>query len=284
MSELADFLEALDLVETGPGRFRAGHARTGRGVVFGGELLAQAIVAATRVTPGMEVRSVQALFARGTLADRAIELEVEQFRSGRSLASTTVTVSQEERRCARALVLSSVEEPDLVRHQAPMPKVHPVDASPPTDAFGFVPGEVRVPNAIDLLASEQSFPAELSVWTRCPGVPDDRAIHQGLVANATDGFLIGTAMLPHEGLGQADAHVTVSTGVLTHTIDFHEPADVTDWLLIHQRSTYAGRGRCFGVGEVFAADGRLLASFAQQALLRYFPEGQSPEGRETTIF
>ena len=76
---------------------------------------------------------------------------------------------------------------------------------------------------VDISDPEAVGPAELDVWTRFVGAPDDPAISQALLAFATDGFLIGTAMRPHPGVGQAQAHRTLSTGVISHTLTFHEP-------------------------------------------------------------
>ena len=78
-------------------------------------------------------------------------------------------------------------------------------------------------------------------------------------------------MRPHEGVGQSMAHVSVATTVLTQTLTFHEPFQAADWLLLDQRSTYAGRGRSHGTAEVFAADGRLVASFTQDNMVRGMP-------------
>ena len=83
-------------------------------------------------------------------------------------------------------------------------------------------------------------------------------------------------MRPHPGVGQALAHVTISTTVLTHTLSFHEPFDASQWLLLAQESPYAGRGRSYGRAHVFSADGRVVASFVQDNMIRDFPAGQAP--------
>ena len=98
-------------------------------------------------------------------------------------------------------------------------------------------------------------------------------MNQALLAYASDGFLIATAMRPHEGIGQSMAHVSVATTVLTQTLTFHEPFRAGDWLLLDQRSTYAGRGRSHGAADVFTADGRLVASFTQDNMVRDIPPG-----------
>ena len=131
--------------------------------------------------------------------------------------------------------------------------------------------ELRIVGGVDLADPEAVGPAELDVWTRFVGAPDDPAIGQELLAFASDGFLIGTAMRPHAGVGQAQAHHTLSTGVISHTLTFHEPFVAGEWLLLSQRSPYAGHGRTFGCGDVFREDGHLVASFVQDAMVRAMP-------------
>jgi acyl-CoA thioesterase II len=130
---------------------------------------------------------------------------------------------------------------------------------------------VRVAGGVDVADPAAVGPADLDVWTRFVGAPDDPTIDQALLAFATDGFLIGTAMRPHDGVGQAQAHVTVSTGVVSHTLTFHEPAPAREWLLLSHHSPYAGRGRSYGAAAVFRADGALVASFVQDAMIRPLP-------------
>jgi acyl-CoA thioesterase len=75
-------------------------------------------------------------------------------------------------------------------------------------------------------------------------------------------------MRPHRGVGQAQAHVTLSTGVISHTLTFHEPCPAHEWFLLSQRSPYAGHGRAYGRADVFRSDGVLAASFVQDAMIR----------------
>jgi acyl-CoA thioesterase II len=91
---------------------------------------------------------------------------------------------------------------------------------------------------------------------------------QELLAYATDGFLIGTAMRPHKGVGQAMAHLALSTGVISHTLTFHEPFSAGQWMLMANEVPYAGRGRTYGRAHVFTEDGRLIASFVQDGMVR----------------
>jgi acyl-CoA thioesterase II len=122
----------------------------------------------------------------------------------------------------------------------------------------------------------QVGPPELYVWSRFSQVPAGLAASQALLAFASDGFLIATAMRPHPGVGQALAHVTISTSVVAQTISFHEPFDAGGWLLLAHRSPYAGRGRSYGEADVFSEDGRLVASYTQENIIRHMPDGQAP--------
>ena len=82
-------------------------------------------------------------------------------------------------------------------------------------------------------------------------------------------------MRPHAGVGQAQAHVTVSTGVVSHTLTFHEPAPAGAWLLLSHHSPYAGRGRCYGTANVFREDGAMVASYVQDGMIRPLPAARA---------
>jgi acyl-CoA thioesterase len=178
-----------------------------------------------------------------------------------------VTITQGDRLCTRSIVLLTADETDLIRHADPMPAAPSPDESGARQTDGGA-WEVRVVGDVDVSDPDAVGPAELEVWTRFVGAPDDPAINQALLAFATDGFLIGTAMRPHAGVGQAQAHVSISTGVISHTLTFHEPCSAGEWLLLSHRSPYAGRGRSYGRADVFRADGQLVASFVQDAMIR----------------
>ena len=136
--------------------------------------------------------------------------------------------------------------------------------------------DMRIVDDVDISDPELVGPAELDVWSRFPGAPADLTTSQALLAYASDGFLIATAMRPHAGVGQALAHVSISTTVLSQTLTFHEPFDAGEWLLLGHESPYAGRGRGYGRADVFTQDGRLVASYVQENMIRDFPEGQAP--------
>jgi acyl-CoA thioesterase II len=261
------FLDALTLEPVGDDRYRASHLRSEHNVVFGGQLLAQSALAGLAGQEGKAVKTIHTVFARAASPDAPLDIAVERMHGGRSVASSTVTISQGDQVCTRSLVLLSAEEPDVIRH-ADTPR----SASSPDDVGGNVRSsgawELGVVGDVDLNDPELVGTPELDVWVRFVGAPDDPAIDQALVAYSTDGFLIGTAMRPHAGVGQSQAHRTLSTGVLSHTLTYHERCPAAEWHLLEQWSSYAGHGRSYGRGDIFRADGQLAASFVQDAMIR----------------
>jgi acyl-CoA thioesterase II len=267
-------LASLTLEPTDPDRYRAPNVDSGHGVVFGGQLLAQAIVAGLAGQEAMAVKTVHTVFARSADPAQGVEIEVDRMHGGRSFASATVTIHQGDRLCTRSLVLLSSDDDELIRHaDSPRQPSDPARAEPMGESGGA--WEIRVVDGVDISDPEAVGPADLDVWTRFVGAPDDPGVNQALLAFATDGFLIGTAMRPHAGVGQAQAHRTLSTGVVSHTLTFHEPCHAGEWMLLSHHSPYAGRGRSYGRADVFTPQGELVASFVQDSMIRPMPERAS---------
>jgi acyl-CoA thioesterase len=264
---IESLLGALTLEPTGDDTYKAEHVEAGHGVVFGGQLLAQSIVAAAAGHEGKTVKTIHTVFARAASPDAPAEIAVDRMHAGRAFASSTVTISQGDRLCARSQVLLTGDDPDFIRHADAAPAVAHPDASANTGADSGA-WEIRFVGDVDVNDPELVGPPALDVWTRFVGAPDDPLISQALLAYATDGFLIATAMRPHRGVGQSQAHVTLSTGVVSHTLTFHEPCAASEWMLLSHHSTYAGRGRAYGSANVFGLDGALAASFVQDAMIR----------------
>jgi acyl-CoA thioesterase II len=286
MTQLSDVLAVLDLEQSGDDRFVARHLDEGHGVVFGGQLLAQTVVAAARTIPDKEVLSVHNVFARGASIAEPLTVTVERVQAGRAFASVTVTTAQERGICTRAVVLLHAPDPDLIRHADPAPKVEDAAAATPPDHAGGEGSwwDVRIVDGVDISDPDAVGPPELRVWSRVPGAPDDLVTSQALLAYASDGFLIATAMRPHAGVGQSMAHQTISTTVVTQTLTFHEPFHAGGWLLLDHRSTYAGRGRSHGGASVFTEDGALVASYTQDNMVRDYPEGRAPATGERSKY
>jgi acyl-CoA thioesterase II len=281
MPEPYPILNSLALEQTGVSSFRGPSVPSElRPVVFGGQLMGQMIVAAAASLPGKTVRSLHAIFARAGTVSEPVDLEVDVMHSGRALGSVSVTARQGARLLSRGLLLLDAGEPDLIRHSELKPAVAgPDDTEPPKGPEEGA--EVRIVDGVDLMTPEVTGPPELYVWTRFSHAPDDQAVHQALVSWYTDPFLIASAMRPHDGVGQAMAHDTISTGVITHTLSFHEPVDATGWLLMANRSIFAGHGRTYGMGQVFTEDGQQVASYVQDNLVRAFRDEPAARGKGT---
>jgi acyl-CoA thioesterase len=247
-------LAAFDLERTGENSFLGQHADMGHGVVFGGQLLGQTLVAAAAGHDGKVPKTVHTVFARAARPDAPMEITVAPVHAGRAFASSTVTTSQGDRVCTQSVVLLTADEPDFIRHADDGPALAAPDERADDGTW-----QVRVVDGVDLSDPDAVGPPELDVWTRFDGAPGSPLLDQALLAFATDGFLIGTAMRPHEGVGQAQAHKTLSTGVISHTLTFHEPVAAAEWMLLRHHSTYAGRGRTYGRADVFSAAGVLVA-------------------------
>lgn len=275
MRGLSELFDALDLEPDGDHRFRARNVPGERDVVFGGQILGQSIVAATRILPGKEVKTIHTVFARGGRVNESLQIDVDPMHAGRSFASATVTASQGPRLCARSLVVLHQPEADVIRHAAPANEVAGPDETRATP-YEFAGYEIGVVGGVDISDPDAVGPAELPVWVRFRGAPPDLTVSQALLAWASDGFLIGTAMRPHKGIGQQQAHSAISTGVISHTLTFHEPFRADEWLLLAHESPYAGRGRSYGRAHVFTEDGTHVASYVQDAMIREFPGNGSP--------
>jgi acyl-CoA thioesterase-2 len=281
MADTYPILDSLVLAQTGPSSYRGPSVPSEtRPVVFGGQLMGQMIMAAAASMPGKTVRSLHAIFARAGTVAEPVDLDVDLMHSGRALGSLSVTARQGDRLLSRGLLLLDAGEPDLIRHSDPKPAVTGPDESEPLqgDEQG---AEVRIVDGVDLNTAGVTGPPELQVWARFSHAPDDQAVHQALASWYTDPFLIASAMRPHEGIGQGMAHDSVSTGVITHTLSFHEPVDATTWLLMANRSIFAGHGRSYGMGQVFTEDGQQVASYVQDNMIRSFRDEPAVRGQGT---
>jgi acyl-CoA thioesterase len=267
--DLAEFLEAFDVYPLGGGRFLAQClAGRGRDVVDGSQILAQSIVAACKSVPGKSVRSAHMIFSRAASVHAPLQLEADVTHAGRSFASVTVTARQGGKPCARGLLLLDRDTPDLIRHGAAMPAVAGPDEAPPYD-MGVTGRELRIVGGAYTGDPHAPLgPPELHAWLRYREAPPEAYLNQALVAHFTGHLSIATAMRPHAGVGESMAHRSLSTGVLAITVSFHEPLRADQWMLYAHQSTHAGRGLAYTRAQIFARDGRLLASFSLEGMLR----------------
>ncbi|HEX6236024.1 MAG TPA: acyl-CoA thioesterase domain-containing protein [Acidimicrobiales bacterium] len=261
---LDDLVGCLDLDEVEAGLLQGRNLDLGYHRVFGGQILAQVLVAAAGASPGKSVTSMHALFPREGDTREPVRYRVTKLREGRTFGTIEVVAAQDGRVIAAGMVSVQAEEPGLHRSDAPPPVAPPEDATA-TD-LGMVPWETRLVGGVDLTERAAGDP-RLDWWMRTPPLADDPPLHQALLAHATDLTLIGTALRPFAGISQADAGVTLRTAVTSHTLWFHQPFRVDEWLLVTQHSPVVAGGRAHGRGDVFAGD-QLVASFAQESLVR----------------
>jgi acyl-CoA thioesterase II len=272
VSDLPDLLRLTEVGERRYHVFQPAESAEGRDVVFSGQLLAQMIMASDRAGGGTkEVRSIHSVFARAGTYSQPIELEVDQMQAGRTWASDTVTATQDGRLLCRGIVLLNSVDPDLVRHDPERPQGVPgpddLEAAP---AQAFPGAEVRpVPGEPTM----GGVPVAMA-WHRYDQPLSSRTAGQAVLVWSTCGHLIGLALRPHrEQVRIEDAHRTLSTGVIGHTVHFTDRFDVSAWLLMVTEATKAGTGRVFGEGRVFSQDGSLVAAFHQDSMAKAV-EGQ----------
>ncbi|MYE73208.1 MAG: hypothetical protein F4240_07970, partial [Acidimicrobiia bacterium] len=272
--QLPDILELTEVGERRYHVFQPSESAEGRDVVFSGQLMAQMMMASDReAASAKDIRSVHAIFARAGTYTLPIEMDVDSMQAGRTWASDAVTATQGGKLLSRALILLSTLDDDLMRHEPVMPDVPGPDGLDPRFAFIFPGAEWRpVPGEPEI----DGVPVERA-WHRYePGV-DSQAANQGIAGWATCGNIIGLAMRPHrDTIRIEDAHRTLSTGVIAHTLHFLDHLDVSQWLLIQMLGTKAANGRVYGQGEVFTSEGQLVATFQQDSMAKAAPAPMDP--------
>jgi acyl-CoA thioesterase II len=263
--DLDGLLACLELTTVDEGVVEGQNLDIGYRRVFGGQILAQVLMAASEASPEKSVKSLHILFPREGDTEKPMRYRVAKLQDGRTFGTTSVVAEQDGKVIAAAMVSMHSDEDGLHRSDGPPAVGGPDDAAPL--GVPMIPWDVRVVGGVDL-GDRTVGPASLELWMRAPALGDDRSVHQALLAHATDLTIIGTALRPIEGVSQADSTVTLHTAVTSHTLWFHQPFRLDDWLLLVQESPVVARGRAFGHGEVFTAAGECVASFAQESMIR----------------
>jgi acyl-CoA thioesterase II len=263
-------LELFDVQPNGPDRFTAQTGIAGadeRQVVEGTQVLAQAIVAAAKRFADKSVRSAHAVFSRAVMVGAPVELVIDVVHEGRSTATAIVSAQQNDRRCMTMTVLADVPSDDVIRHHLPRPDVAaPADAN--LSPMPMIGRELRLVDVVDVNSPDEVGPPELYAWLRYDPIPTRDDLAKALIAYFTGHLGISTTMRAHEGIGTSQAHLTVSTAPMTITVSFHEPVRWDGWLLYTHESTQVGAGMSYVRGAVHSEEGELLASFAQDAMIR----------------
>jgi acyl-CoA thioesterase len=236
-------------------------------------MLGQSIVAAGRIAPGRRPVSTSMMFLRPGDAAQPLRFELDELSSGRTFSGLDVRVRQAERLCAAGILLLDVTAPDVIRHAAEAPAVAGPEASEPVD-MGVSGRQVRIVEGAYTGAPDAPVgPPVIDAWVRFDDeVPDDPAMHAGLLAQFTGHLSIAAAMRAHAGVGQDQAHRTLSTAVNAIDLSFHCDPRVDQWVLYHHWATFAGDGMTHAECRAYDEAGALLASFAVDSMVRGFGE------------
>lgn len=294
-SPAPDIQAVLNLDQVSRGTFVAAPVRTVRSRVFGGQVAAQALLAAARTTSADRMpHSLHASFLRPGDPRLPISYSVEQLSDGRSFSVRRVTTRQAGTVIFSASISFQVPEEGLEHHD-PMPALPGPDGLPEMRELlaniGILEGKVwhELPSISTrvVFVGEDGAPAPhpgdtggSAVWFRvtCP-LPDDPLLHTALVALLPDLTLLAGSLLPHR-LRMTDP--SMQTASLDHTLWFHQPARVDEWSLLTMHSPWAGRARGMTTGSLYAHSGELLASATQQGLIRRLSSGAAGAGSEDT--
>ena len=278
----ADLLRLLDLEPIEHNIYRGNSRDIGSGRIFGGQVLAQALVAARRtVDEDRPAHSCHGYFILAGDLSIPVVYFVDRLRDGKSFVTRRVTAIQH----GQAIFNMSASFHRLEQgpeHQLDMPDVPPPEGLRPEldiirERAEAIPGRLRSvltqDRPLDIRPLDRSDPldpvrreARRRYWIRAIGeVGDDTLNHQALLAYASDYGLLGSALRPH-GLTVQSPDVMVAS--LDHAIWFHRPFRVDEWLLYDIESPIACGARAFTRGAFYARDGRLVASVAQEGLFR----------------
>lgn len=282
--DAADLVRVLDVQPTGPGRWAgAVHTDHRRPVVEGSQLLGEAVVAALRTHPGRRVVSASMCFTRAADARRPVGVELDGVADGRTFTALRAAAVQDGRTCATGLLLLDATAPDVARHAVAAPHVPGPYGSTPVD-MSVTGRDLRVVD--DAYTGDPGAPVgppELDVWVRFRSLPEDPALHAGLVAQLTGHFPIAAALRPHAGIGQDQAHRTLSTAINAIQLSFHADVRADAWLLYHHTATFAGDGMTHAECRVHTEEGALVASFTVDAMVRGFADPTAPVDDRTAL-
>lgn len=270
---VADLVAVLDVKPDGEGSY-VGPVRASeeRPVVEASQILGQAIVAAGRHAPGRRPVHASMIFTRVVDARAPYAIELDEVAGGRTFTGVVARATQGGRVGAAGTMLLDVTAPDVMRHQVAPPDVAGPDASTPYD-MGVTGRDIRVvDNAYNNDPDAPVGPPLLDAWVRYTDVPDDPVMHAALMAQFIGHMSIAAAMRPHAGIGQSQAHKTLSTGVNALTLSMHADVRADHWLLYHHDSTFAGDGMTHSACTVHDEDGALLASFSTDCMVRAMGE------------
>jgi len=285
-----ELVNLLDLEEIEKNHYRGRSPDDSWQRVYGGQVLGQALVAASRTVEdaGRSAHSLHGYFLRPGDPKIPLLYVVDRIRDGKSFTTRRVVAVQHGRPIFSMSISFQIHE-DGLEHQFPMPNVPPPEDLEPEiairrrqaiaaglsaeDVERFTrerPIEVRPLNPHNAFAPEKRAPTQTAWMRAVDRLPDDERLHQCALAYLSDWSLLDTCTQPH---GVSFMQPNFQTASLDHAMWFHQPFRADEWLLYAQDSPAAGGGRGFNRGLIFTRDGRLVASVAQEGLIRLHAEG-----------
>ena len=278
---LDDLIKVMTLERLEMNLFRGQSRDIGSPQVFGGQVLGQALVAATATADDRVVHSLHAYFLRRGDFNSPIVYEVDRALDGKHFSSRRVIAIQHGRQIFNMSASFQLPEAGL-EHQNAMPDVPPPESlrdleSHYRDVLDQLPSgarrmleqkrpfEFRPVEPPDHLRREKSVPLKYIWFRTVDKLPDDEALHRCLLAYVSDFHLLDTALKPH-AISMVSPKLVIAS--IDHAMWFHRSVRVDDWLLYAIDSPSASGARGFARGSVFARDGRLVASAAQEGLMR----------------
>lgn len=279
---LDELIKLLSLERIEENLYRGQSQDLGWGTVYGGQVIGQSLFAALHTVPSdRQVHSLHAYFLRPGDVSAPIVYDVARTRDGASFTSRHVKAIQHGHPILEMLASFQKAEPGF-EHQAEMPKV-PAPEEVPTEAERFAPYLDKLPDFAKAIATAQrpieirtvnepdpamrgSHPPERAVWLKAThALPDTPMLHQALLAYASDFSFLTTALKPH-GVTWLTPGMQVAS--IDHAVWFHAPFRADDWLLHVMQSPRTSGARGLVTGRVYTRDGRLVASTAQEGLVR----------------
>ena len=277
----ADLVDLLDVEQLDTDLYRGKRQPGGRGRVFGGQVIAQALQAAQRSTDAKPAHSLHAYFMRPGNEDYPIIFRVVRDFDGRSFATRRVIAMQQGQPILNMAASFQTPE-DGLAHQDAMPDVagpehlksesdlrlemaDQLDERQRAWLLRPRPIEIRPVTARHWFGAERRPPVQQSWFRIAAPIGDDPALHRAVLSYASDMALLSTAMLPH---GISWGTPKLQSASLDHAVWLHEDFRADDWLLYTTDSPWAGHARGFNRGSIFTRDGRLVASVAQEGLMR----------------
>lgn len=271
-SSVDSLLRLLDVTATGPDTFTGSSTTTTEQTrLFGGQVLGQSLAAAGHtVASDRPPHSLHAYFLRPGLPDEPVTYTVESIREGHSFSTRSVAAHQGGKQIFEMTASFQVTEHGL-DHQAPIPTTTAphlatsITANPQDDAdiyaeWGSVVDLRRVPQTPDTARNGRQ------VWMRTiEPMPDDPLLHAYVLACISDLTLLSVALVPHNISMRHDGYLVAS---LDHSMWFHRPARVDEWLRYDQRSPAASAGLALAKGSIYTTEGMLVATVAQQGIIR----------------